>query len=105
MVGFCDLVGTDIAPVSKKTAVKRDRTFFLSAKLKVTSEIKPPLRIGCLHSRFGLAISFPRFPQHFFRKGNTAQTVQEKLLFTKGRVFHSLWSCTKFTIYVRTIRR
>ena len=22
MVGFCDLVGTDIAPVSKKTAVK-----------------------------------------------------------------------------------
>ena len=24
MVGFCDLVGTDIAPVSKKTAVKDD---------------------------------------------------------------------------------
>ena len=32
MVGFCDFVGVDIAPVSKKTAVKEDS--FISSNLK-----------------------------------------------------------------------
>ena len=39
MVGFCDLVGTDIAPVSKKTAVK--------GLFHQWSLVKAGLRIGC----------------------------------------------------------
>ena len=33
MVGFCDLVGTGIAPVSKKTAVKLKNEFYQNAPL------------------------------------------------------------------------
>ena len=32
MVGFCNLVGTDIAPVSKKIAVKEDSAIHLKKK-------------------------------------------------------------------------
>ena len=33
MVGFCDLVGVDIAPVSKKTAVKYIETYLKNKDL------------------------------------------------------------------------
>ena len=39
MVGFCDLGGTDFAPVSNKTAVKGASSF--NRDLEVVSELKP----------------------------------------------------------------
>ena len=61
--------------------------FFEGAKLKITSEIKPPLRIGCLHSHLALLFRSRDFLNIFFVKETQLRLCRKNFCSLKEEFF------------------
>ena len=83
--GFGNLVGTGIAPVSTKTAVKEQSNFYSQCS-EIISEI---ISLHCVHPVRHAAIIFESINRHAYRIGNTSTTGASVFLMSHSNYFFS----------------